>query len=260
MLSEIREEIPERYSTYFEPFLGGGAVLFDLQPQKAVVNDINEELINLYRVIRDDIDALIADLKKHKNRADYFNKIREKDRDKRKYSQLSAVEKASRILYLNKTCFNGLYRVNQSGEFNVPFGDYKNPNIVDENTLRAVSNYFNKAGKILRCTDFEEALEGIEEGCFVYLDPPYDPVSTSASFTAYDRDGFGRREQVRLKEVCDSLDRRGVKFLLSNSATDFILHLYGNYKIKIVRARRVINSRSHKRGDVNEVLVKNYGY
>lgn len=260
LLQEIRKEIPKKISTYYEPFIGGGAVLFDLQPVKAVVNDINKELINVYTVIRDSVDELIIDLAKHKNQPDYFYEIRAKDRNESEYRNLSNVEKASRIIYLNKTCFNGLFRVNQQGQFNAPFGRYKNPNIVNEATLRAVNNYFNKAKISFRCGDFEEAVKGIRKGAFVYFDPPYDPVSDSANFTGYNKGGFDRKEQVRLKELCDRLDDRGVKFLLSNSATEFILNLYQDYDIQIVQAKRAINSNGNKRGDVNEVLVKNYDY
>lgn len=258
ILQHILKQIPEEFSTYYEPFLGGGAVFFDLQPQKAVVNDINEELVNVYTVIRDNLEELIEDLKKHKNERDYFYAIRELDRDKEKYRELSNVERASRIIYLNKTCYNGLFRVNRQGEFNAPFGRYKNPNIVNERTLRAVSNYLNKAKVTLRCGDFEGVVKGIRKGSFVYFDPPYDPVSDSANFTGYDKGGFNRAEQVRLKMLCDELDARGVRFLLSNSATDFILELYKDYHITIVRANRAINSRGDKRGKVDEVLVKNY--
>lgn len=258
LLKDIGKHLPGNYSTYYEPFLGGGAVFFNLQPNKAVVNDINEELINIYTVIRDELEALIEDLKKHKNEASYYYEIRELDRDKEKYNQLSNIEKASRIIYLNKTCYNGLFRVNQQGEFNSPFGRYKNPNIVNETTLRAVSNYFHKAKITFKCGDFEEAVRGIRKGSFVYFDPPYDPVSDSANFTGYDKGGFTRDEQVRLKKVCDQLNSRNIKFLLSNSATDFILELYKDYSITIVKANRAINSKGDKRGEVNEVLVKNY--
>jgi DNA adenine methylase len=258
LLKDIGKYIPSQYSTYYEPFLGGGAVLFALQPNKAVVNDINAELINVYTVIRDHLEELIEDLKQHKNEADYYYEIRELDRDKKKYHQLSNVEKASRIIYLNKTCYNGLFRVNQQGEFNSPFGRYKNPNIVNEITLRAVSNYFNKAKITFKCGDFEEAVKGIRKGSFVYFDPPYDPVSDSANFTGYDKGGFTRDEQVRLKRLCDKLNSRNIKFLLSNSATGFILDLYKNYNITIVKANRAINSKGDKRGEVNEVLVRNY--
>jgi len=258
LLKDIEIHIPRKFSTFYEPFLGGGAVLFHLQPHKAVVNDINEELINVYTVIRDSVEELIEDLKKHKNEAEYFYSMRELDRDKEAYNRLSSIKKASRLIYLNKTCYNGLFRVNQQGEFNTPFGRYKNPNIVNEVTLRAVSNYFNKAQITFKCIDFEESVKGIRKGSFVYFDPPYDPVSDSANFTGYDKGGFDRDEQIRLKQLCDKLNNRNVKFLLSNSATEFILDLYKDYNIAIVKAKRAINSRGDKRGEVNEVLVKNY--
>ncbi|MBI6068931.1 DNA adenine methylase [Clostridium perfringens] len=258
LMSEIEKVLPKTYTTYYEPFIGGGAVLFELQPKKAVINDVNGELINLYNVIKDDVELLIEDLKKHENTPEYFYSIRELDRKKDKYENLSNVEKASRIVYLNKTCFNGLFRVNKAGEFNSPFGKYKNPNIVDEVTLRAVSKYFNKADIKILNGDFEASLKGIRKGAFVYLDPPYDPVSNSANFTGYDKGGFNRDEQIRLKNLCDKLDKKGVKFLLSNSATDFIKDLYKDYNIKIVKAKRAINSNGNARGEVDEVLVRNY--
>jgi len=258
ILNYIMKYIPKNFSIYYEPFLGGGAVLFELQPQKAVVNDINSELINLYKVIRDNVEELIEDLKKHKNEREYFYKIRDLDRDKEEYSKLTPVQRASRILYLNKTCYNGLFRVNKAGQFNVPFGNYKAPNIVNEITLRAVSNYLNKAQITFTCVDFEEALKGVKKGDFVYLDPPYDPISDTSSFTGYDKGGFGRDAQIRLKKVCDRLNEKGVKFLLSNSATDFIKELYKDYKIEIIQAKRVINSKVDRRGEIDEVLVMNF--
>jgi len=258
LLQDILKHIPDKYSTYYEPFVGGGAVLFHLQPRKMVINDINEELMNVYNVICNNVEELIEDLKKHKNEADYFYKIRELDRDREKYAQLNNIERASRIIYLNKTCYNGLFRVNRQGEFNTPFGRYKNPNIANEATLKAVNNYFNKAKITLKCGDFEEAVKGIRKGGFVYFDPPYDPVSESANFTGYDKGGFDKDEQIRLKKLCDKLNNRGVKFLLSNSSTEFILDLYKDYNITIVKAKRSINSKGDGRGDVNEVLVKNY--
>lgn len=258
LMNEIEKVLPDSISTYYEPFIGGGAVLFELQPPKAVINDINGELINLYNVIKDDVDSLIQDLNKHENTSEYFYRIREMDRDRYIYENLSNIEKASRIIYLNKTCFNGLFRVNKAGEFNSPFGKYKNPNIINEATLRAVSKYFNKANIKFLNGDFERALRGIRKGSFVYLDPPYDPVSSSANFTGYDKGGFNRDEQIRLKKICDELDKKGVKFLLSNSATEFIKELYKDYKIEIIKAKRSINSNGDLRGDVDEVLVRNY--
>ncbi len=263
LLPEIRKYIPQKkYTLYYEPFLGGGAVLFDLQPLNAIVNDLNEELINLYTVIKNDPDELIKDLKKHRNQSDYYYRIRELDRDRSKYRKLTDVERASRIHYLNKTCFNGLFRVNRAGEFNTPFGRYKNPNITNEVTIRAVSKYFNKANIEFRNVDFVEAVKDINQNSFVYFDPPYDPVSDSANFTGYDKGGFDRKEQKRLKMLCDQLDERGISFLLSNSATAFIKDLYSdpnrNYKIEIIKAKRTINSNANGRGEIDEVLVRNY--
>ena len=259
LLDEITPLFPEQMTTYCEPFLGGGAVLFSLQPSNAVVNDLNKDLFTVYQVIRDNPDALIESLKQHENTPEYFYAIRDVDRNKERYQALSDIEKASRFLYLNKTCFNGLFRVNSSGEFNSPFGHYKNPNIVNEPVLRAVSGYFNASRISFYSEDFSETLNRIEAGGFVYLDPPYDPVTDTANFTGYSKGGFGRDEQVRLKECCDELTRRGVKFLLFNSATNFIRDLYHEYDITIVKAKRAINSDAKKRGAIEEVLVKNYG-
>jgi DNA adenine methylase len=258
LLPVIKKNLPKKYNSYCEPFLGGGAVLFNIQPRKAIINDLNSELMNVYNVIKNNIDELILDLKKHKNESDYFYKMRELDRDKKKYNQLSDVKKASRILYLNKTCFNGLFRVNNAGEFNTPFGKYKNPNIVNENTLRAVNSYFNEVEITFHSKDYQKVLDSLKKNSFVYLDPPYDPVSDTSSFTGYNKGGFNQDEQIRLKECCDSLDDNGIKFLLSNSATEFIKELYKNYNPQIVKAKRSINSVSTKRGQVDEILVKNY--
>lgn len=244
---------------YCEPFLGGGAVLFSLQPKKAIVNDLNADLMLVYEVIRDNVELLIAALEQHENTAEYFYNIRDLDRDKDAYRMMSAVERASRILYLNKTCYNGLFRVNASGEFNSPFGHYKNPNIVNAPVLRAVNKYLTANNVQLFHMDFAEVLRQVPKGGFVYLDPPYDPVSDTSSFTGYNRGRFDRQEQERLKLCCDELSARGVRFLLSNSATPFIRELYAEYTIEIVHAKRAINSDASKRGAVEEVLIRNYG-
>lgn len=258
LLPEIRKYVPKRMGTYYEPFLGGAAVLFDLQPKKAVINDINSELINTYLVIKNNVEDLIEDLKKHENTSDYYYKIRDLDRDKNQFSKLSDVEKASRLIYLNKTCFNGLFRVNSQGQFNVPFGRYKNPNIVNEFVLRAVSHYLNNNEVEILNVDFADAVSNAKKGDFVYLDSPYDPVSDTASFTGYTLGGFNKDEQIRLRDLFVDLDKRGCKVLLSNSATDFIKDLYKDYRIEIVSATRNINSIASKRGKIDEVLVMNY--
>jgi len=258
VLRHIKMYVPRSFAVYHEPFLGGGALLFELQPPEAAVNDINKELINVYQVIKDSVEELIADLKKHKNEEAYYYRVREQDRDREQYERLTAIQRASRVIYLNKTCYNGLFRVNKAGEFNTPFGGYARPNIVNEAVLRAVSDYFNRARITFTSLDFEEALKGVKCGDFVYLDPPYDPVSDTASFTGYDRGGFDREEQKRLKRTCDRLHKRGAKFILSNSATEFIKDLYKSYKTVVIKAKRPVNSRADKRGEIDELLVMNY--
>ena len=171
---------------------------------------------------------------------------------------MSNVQKASRVIYLNKTCYNGLFRVNNAGEFNTPFGNYKNPNIVNAPVLRAVSEYFRSAKITFSCRDYAEVLQELPRNSFVYLDPPYDPVSDTANFTGYNAGGFNRNEQIRLRECCDDLNRRGIKFMLSNSATDFIREQYNGYNIITVKAKRAINSVGSGRGQVDEVVVRNY--
>ena len=258
LLSEIKKLIPESYNTYFEAFLGGGAVLFNIEPKKAIINDFNDELINLYQVIKNNPHELIEDLKKHKNEKDYFYCMRELDRNKESYKKLSNIERASRILYLNKTCYNGLYRVNSNGEFNSPFGTYKNPLICDEANILEISNYFNKNNIKILNDDFSIILKYVKANDFVYLDPPYYPLTKSASFTGYNANGFNEADQIRLKEFCDKLNKKGVKFLLSNSNTDFIKELYKEYDIIIVKAKRYINSNGNDRNNCEEVLIKNY--
>ncbi len=258
LLGTLTPLLPQRITTYCEPFVGGGALLFNLQPNTAYVNDINGDLIRVYNVIKSDVESLIAALQEYKNEADFFYAVRDWDRDKEKYSSLSDVQKAARILYLNKTCYNGLFRVNNAGEFNSPFGNYRNPNIVNAPTLRAVNSYLNTATVHLSSTDYAEVLKTLPKGTFVYLDPPYDPVSDTSSFTGYSKGGFTRNDQIRLRECCDDLNARGLKFMLSNSATDFIKEQYSAYHITVVQAKRAVNSDSTKRGEVDEVVVRNY--
>jgi DNA adenine methylase len=258
IISSIIELLPKNIGqyNYVEPFIGGGAVLFNLQPKKVIINDLNSELINVYTVIKNNLDTLIVDLKKHKNEADYFYQIRSLDRNKN-YAKLSDIEKASRIIYLNKTCYNGLYRVNNAGEFNAPFGRYANPNIVNEATLKAVHKYLNSIDIQIMNTDYENVLQNLDKNVFVYLDPPYHPVSET-SFTGYIQAGWNIYDQIRLRDACNELHEKGIKFLLSNSATGFILDLYKDYNIEIIKANRFINSNSSKRGEVDEVLIRNY--
>ena len=250
--------LPKKYSSYCEPFIGGGALLFHLQPKKAYVNDINRDLIRVYTVIKNNVEELIQELSEYKNEKGFFYSVRDWDRDKYLYSSLSETQKAARIIYLNRTCYNGLYRVNNAGEFNSPFGFYRNPNIVNEPVLRALNAYFNKNDIIFSSLDYSEVLRDMKKGTFIYLDPPYDPVSETSNFTGYAKSGFTREEQIRLRKSCDDLDKRGINFMLSNSATPFILEQYAKYNITIVKAKRAINSIGTKRGNVDEVVVRNY--
>jgi len=263
LLAEIKKYLPSDINeyTYFEPFLGAGAVFFDLQHKKAVINDFNEQLIITYNAVKENIDELIVLLKKYqkKNDEDNFYKIRNIDREQEKFLRLSNIEKAARIIFLNKTCFNGLYRVNSQGFFNVPYGRYKNPAICEEIVLRQISDYLNSNKiEILNC-DFEDAVAKAGKKSFVYFDPPYhSPDKTN--FTSYQAGRFDENEQERLRDVIIKLTNRGVKCLLSNSDTDYIRKMYKNTSFKIIpiQAKRAINSDSAGRGNVNEVLIKNW--
>lgn len=257
LLAELRGRMPKRYTTYYEPFVGGGALFFDRQPQNAFLNDSNSELINVYRQIRDNVEALIDELRRKHNSPEEYYRIRRMDRDGT-LERMTQVERAARIIYLNKTCYNGLFRVNSHGEFNSPFGFYKNPNITNEIVLRAVSAYLSACKIQFTCGDYSKALEGICKGAFVYFDPPYDPVSNSASFTGYTQSGFGAEEQERLCRICKELDKKNVKFMLSNSNTPRIQSLYKDFHIETVQARRNVNSDVAGRGEVSEVIVRNY--
>lgn len=259
LMAVIVNNLPKNIKNlkYYEPFIGGGAVFFHLQPVNAVINDLNNELINVYCVIKNDLDSLIADLKRHKNNAEYFYEIRALDRTD-DFNTLTAVQKASRLIYLNKTCFNGLYRVNNAGEFNVPFGRYKNPNIVNEPTLKAVSKFLKNSNIRISCEDYENVLEKADRDSFVYIDPPYHPISESSNFTGYVRGGWNANDQTRLRDTCDKLNKRGVKFLLSNSSASLIKELYKDFNITNVKASRFVNSKASGRGQIDEVLIKNY--
>ena len=259
LMPSIVEHLPENIKDYkyIEPFIGGGAVLFNLQPKNAIINDFNEELINVYQVIKNNLDELIADLKKQKNEAEYFYSIRSLDRNG-EFKKLTAVERASRVIFLNKTCFNGLYRVNNAGEFNSPFGRYKNPNIVNDPTLKAVNKFLNSNNIEIKSGDYSDILKQTDKKCFVYLDPPYHPISESSNFTGYVQGGWNMYDQIDLKTACDELHKKDVKFLLSNSSAEFIKDLYKDYKITIVKANRAINSNGADRGEVDEVLIRNY--
>ena len=244
---------------YYEPFFGGGALFFDIKPQTSVINDVNFDLMTMYRVVKDDPYQLIRLLKIHANRnsKDYYYKIRSVDRSSL-FDELNNIEKAARLLYMLRVDFNGLYRVNSKGQFNVPFGRHKNPNIVNENTILAVSNFFNSIDIKIKSVDFAKAINGIKPQDFVYFDPPYIPLTPTASFTSYTADGFNFSEQKRLRDLFFSLKRRGIYAMLSNSDTELTRKLYSGANIHMVKANRYINSKSNSRGVVSELIITSY--
>ena len=271
--------VKECLDVYCEPFTGGGAVFFNFLfagTEKVFLNDINEELINVMRIVKDgySLEYLLGELKNMENTEEFFYQTRNLDRDKEKYKTIPSFKKASRILYLNKTCFNGLYRVNRKGEFNVPFGKYKKPNIVNEDGLRKAHEYLSAMDVQLSSMDFCEIIDKMiamkKENhalkIFVYLDPPYIPVSETASFTSYAKDSFSMEDQIQLWEKCNQLDENGILFMLSNSEHSFIYEYYGEkskehgrlFNIQTVTAGRAINSKGDGRGKVKEVVVRNY--
>jgi DNA adenine methylase len=259
LIHELNKHIPPRFTKYYEPFIGAGALFFELQPKVAYINDFNEQLVMTYQAIKDNVDELIHHLEIHtqNNSNEHYYTTRELDRDSAKYNSTPAVEKAARLIYMNKTCYNGLYRVNAQGLFNVPYGKYKNPLICDAPTLRAIHSYLNNNEVHISSGDFAEVVKSADKHSFVYFDPPYHS-DDNTNFTGYQANGFNESEQIRLKETFDELTLRGVKCLLSNADTLFIRDLYKEYTVLTVTAKRAINSDSEGRGDVTEVLVRNW--
>ena len=255
LLTQLVKLVPKTYQRYWEPFVGGGALFFRLSPEKATLVDANADLINAYKVVQSDVVELIAELEKYRYDEATFYQIRDWDRHS-DFLNRSPVERAARFLYLNRTCFNGLYRVNSKGEFNVPFGRYTNPTIVNRDNLLQCS-------KVLKDTeiytgDFDSSEKKVERGDFVYFDPPYVPLTNTSSFTSYTTDGFTIDMQTALRDLCVRLDERGVHWIVSNSSSFIIRELYNGFKISTVLAQRAINSKGAKRGAIEEVLVRNF--
>ena len=257
LLSQLRPLLPSGASRmrHVEPFVGGGALFFSRLPKRALLTDINPALVGTYTAIRDDVSGVIHALRglAARHSKDRYYEVRERYN---RSPRITTAKRAAMFIYLNKTCFNGLHRVNRKGEFNVPIGSYKNPRILNEDALNAASRALQAAH--LRCASFEALLEHAKPGDFVYFDPPYEPVSETASFTSYARDGFSREDQTRLRDVYSALDRRGCKLMLSNSDVPFIRKLYQGFHIDTVAAPRAINCNASKRGKVSEVVVRNY--
>ncbi|MDR0589691.1 MAG: DNA adenine methylase [Spirochaetaceae bacterium] len=263
LLDEIIKNLPSgiKNYTYYEPFVGAGAVFFALRPLRGVINDVNAQLMTTYRVIKEDVEALIALLKEHEknNTREYFYFVRNWDRDGPGFTRLPEVETAGRLIFLNKTCFNGLYRVNARGLFNVPRGKYKNPRICEENLLRGISVYLKNNDITILQGDFAAALENAGDRALVYFDPPYHSPD-KLNFTGYQAPGFGEEEQIRLRDCFFALTKQGAKCLLSNADTEFIRKLYTNPACEIIplQAKRSINSDASRRGLIGEVLIKNW--
>lgn len=255
LMEELHSRLPWKYKRYFEPFVGGGALLFSLQPEEAFIFDTSPELINTYRVIKNSVEQLIEELKPHIYDRDYYYKLRDIDRSE-EFKSWSPVARAARFIYLNKTCFNGLYRVNSKGEFNVPFGRYNNPTILDADNLRACNEVLQKVE--IHLNSFEEIEESLQDEDFVYFDPPYSPVSDTSNFTSYTATGFDLGMQRRLYDLCCRLDKRGIAFMLSNSAAPFVKELYSKFRVETVFAPRAVNSKADRRGMIPEVIVRNY--
>jgi DNA adenine methylase len=260
LLVQFEAFLPVGISRYLEPFVGGGAVFFHYWntgrlPKNVFLLDNNEELINAYRVVRDQVDALIEQLTIHKRKHNqsYYYRIRDLDR---RPANLTEVERAARTIYLNRTCYNGLYRVNSKGQFNVPIGSYKEPQIVYEEILNAASTALQ--GTTIKCGDFRKVVEFARAGDFFYFDPPYDPVSKTASFTGYTSASFNDEDQRDLARVFAQLTEMKCRCMLSNSYTPFILDLYRNFRIEVVQAKRAVNSNGNGRGHISEVVVLNY--
>jgi len=244
---------------HVEPFMGGGAMFFARAPERALLCDINPDLVRTYETVRDHAGELVRELSKLAKQHDKDSYYAVRDRFNQRPPRLShklEVERAAMFIYLNKTCFNGLYRVNRKGEFNVPMGAYKNPGILDADNLFAASARLARAD--IRCASFETLLSEARPGDFVYMDPPYEPVSRTANFTSYAQDGFSQADQTRLRDVFRELDRRGAKLMLSNSDVPFIRELYRGFRIDTVMAPRAVSCDASTRGPVQEVVVRNY--
>ncbi|MDD5474430.1 MAG: DNA adenine methylase [Candidatus Methanoperedens sp.] len=257
LLSQFEKFFPTQFNRYYEPFLGSGAVFFyikNLYPEKEFfLSDNNPELINCYEFVKNDLESLLNLLREHRSKhsKEYYYTQRNMDTN-----NLSKIESAARFIYLNKTCFNGLFRVNSKGKFNVPIGSYKNPSIFKEKDLIEAHKLLQDV--TLKTMLFEDIINIVLPDDFVYFDPPYHPLSPTSSFTSYTSASFSEKDQKRLAEVYRQLDKKGCLLMLSNSYSEFILELYGGYRIEQVSAKRMINCNGKKRGAIPEAVVLNY--
>lgn len=260
IIDKLKKYVPEEFDTYYEPFVGGEALLFELSPKHAVINDSNEELMNVYRCLCDEEKfKKMCNVLNHyetSHSEEFFYEVRNKDRSKNAYNRLSDYTRAARTIYLNKACFNGLYRVNSKNEFNVPFGKKLKVNTYEGSNLITVSNYLTMNDIKMLSVDFEEAVKDAKKGDFIYFDPPYD--SDTSTFNSYTEEGFNKDEQRRLASVFKELDKRGCYVMLSNHNTLLVNELYKEYHFHIIEAKRNINANGKKRGKVEELIITNY--
>ena len=260
IIDKLKMYVPVEFDTYYEPFVGGGALLFELSPKKAVINDYNEELMNVFSCIKDEekFSKMCNELNRHEasHSEEYYYEIRNKDRDKNKLKKMLDYKRAARTIYLNKACFNGLYRVNSKNEFNVPFGKKTKVNTYEGQNLGIVHSFLNFNDIKIMTIDFEECVKTAKKGDFIYFDPPYD--SETSTFNSYTENGFGKDEQIRLAKVYKELSDRGCYVMLSNHNTTLVKELYKDFNIHLIEAKRNINSNGKKRGKVEEVIITNY--
>lgn len=260
IIDKLKQYAPDEFNTYYEPFVGGGALLFELSPKKAVINDYNEELMNVFNCIKDEtkFNKMCNELNHHEanHSEEYYYEIRNKDRDKAKFKRMPDYKRSARTIYLNKACFNGLYRVNSKNEFNVPFNNKTKVNTYDGQNLGIIHSYLNFNDIKLLNTDFEESVKDAKKGDFIYFDPPYD--SETSTFNSYTENGFGKEEQIRLARVYKKLADKGCYVMLSNHNTSLVKDLYKDFNIHVIEAKRNINANGKKRGKVEEVIITNY--
>ena len=261
LLDRIHELMPKEYNHYYEPFIGGGALLFSVAPKDFTINDFNSELIQAYKCFTSDEDfkKLVERLNYHQEHhsEEHYYEAREMDKDPN-FLKLPIYERAARMIYLNKSCFNGLYRVNSKGFFNVPSGKKKKVICYEEENLEEIRRFFSTAKFEILNGDFQEAVKNVRKGDFVYFDPPYDTWEDKDSFTSYAKNPFGKEEQKRLADVYKELSEKGTFVMLSNHKTEYIRNLYKNFHIHVVEAKRMINSKASGRGNVEEVIITNY--
>jgi len=261
IINKLKEYFPQSFNNYFEPFVGGGALLFSVAPKKAIINDSNHELMCVYECLQS--DELYMELLKVlndfevKHSEEFYYEIRSMDKEK-EFSNLPIYVRAARMIYLNKACFNGLYRVNSKGYFNVPSGKKDKVHTYDKQNMEELRNYFRNNNITILCDDFKRAVKYAKTNDFVYFDPPYDTWDDKDSFTSYSKNVFGKKEQIELCETFKELSRNGVKVMLSNHNTTFINELYEGFNIHVIEAKRIINSKADGRGNVQEVIITNY--